>query len=107
MELPSAGLPFVSTRTRPARLKPMAARNPATPLPMARKSAAGRVGAAERSLGILASPGSLALNPTAGHAEGQVSVHAAHGEILLADQPEDGVTPFPERLLIGRALPLP
>src|SRR5881296_2030420 len=107
MELPSAGLPFVSTRTRPARLKPMAARNPATPLPMTRKSATGRVGVAGRRLGILPSPRSFALNPAASHAEGRVAVHAAHGESLMADQPEDGMAPFPERLFIVRALPLP
>src|SRR2546427_3641097 len=79
MELPSAGLPFVNTRTRPAQLKPMAARNPATPLPMTRKSAA-RVGVAARRRGILAPPRSFALNPAIGHAEGRVSVHAAHGK---------------------------
>src|SRR6266849_8374077 len=107
MELLSAGLPFVSTRTRPARLKPMAARNPATPLPMTRKSAAGRVGMAERRLGILASPRSFALNPAASHTKRRITVHAAHGESLMADQPEDGMAPLPERLLIGRALPLP
>src|SRR2546422_4506082 len=107
MELPSAGLPFVNTRTRPARLNPMAARNPATPLPMTRKSAAGRVGAAERRLGILAPPWSFALNPAIGHAEGRVPIHAAHGESLMADQPEDGMAPLPKRLLIGRAPPLP
>src|SRR5437899_8134627 len=107
MELLSAGLPFVSTRTRPARLKPMAARNPATPLPMTRKSAAGRVGMAERRLGILASPRSFALNPAASHTKRRIPVHAAHGKSLMADQPEDGMTPLPERLLIGRALPLP
>src|SRR5436309_14208156 len=106
MELPSAGLPFVNTRTRPFRLKPMAARNPATPLPMTRKSAA-RVGVAERRLGVPAPPRSFALNPAIGHAEGRVSVHAAHGKSLMADQPEDGMTPLPQRLLIGRALPLP
>src|SRR5437867_10488711 len=107
MELPSAGLPFVSTRTRPARLKPMAARNPATPLPMTRKSAAGRVGVAERRLGILASPRSFALNPAASHPKRWVSVHATHGERLMADQPEDGMAPLPVRLLIACALPLP
>src|SRR5216684_578590 len=107
MELLSAGLPFVSTRTRPARLKPMAARNPATPLPMTRKSAAGRVGMAERRLGILASPRSFALNPAASHTKRRIPVHAAHGESLMADQPEDGMAPLPERLLITRALPLP
>src|SRR5207244_10504077 len=102
----SAGLPFVSTRTRPARLKPMAARNPATPLPMTRKSATGRVGVAERRLGILPSPRSFALNPAASHAEGRVAVHAAHGESLMADQPEDGMAPFPERVFVARELPL-
>src|SRR5207302_11031367 len=107
MELPSAGLPFVNMRTRPAWLKPMAVRNPATPLPMTRKSAAGRVGMAERRLGILASPRSVALNPAIGHAEGRVPIHTAHGESLMADQPGDGMAPLPERLLIGRALPLP
>src|SRR5207244_10676217 len=107
MELLSAGLPFVSTRTRPARLKPMAARNPATPLPMTRKSAAGRVGMEERRLGILPSPRSFALNPAASHAKRRIPVHAAHGESLMTDQPEDGMAPLPERLLITRALPLP
>src|SRR5947209_10721518 len=107
MELLSAGLPFVSTRTRPARLKPMAARNPATPLPMTRKSAAGRVGMAERRLGILSSPRSFALNPAASHTKRRIPVHAAHGESLMADQPADAMAPLPERLLITRALPLP
>src|SRR5439155_1032183 len=107
MELPSAGLPFVSTSTRPARLKPMAARNPATPLPMTRKSAAGTVGVADRRLGILAPLRSFALNPATRHAKGRVPVHAAHGESLMADQPEDGMAPFPGRLLISGALPLP
>src|SRR5712691_11087546 len=99
MQLPSAGLPFVSIRTRPARLKPMAARNPATPLPMTRKSAAGRVSVADRRRGILAPPRSFALNPAAGHAKRRIPIHAAHGESLMADQPEDGMAPLPERLL--------
>src|SRR5207245_11016957 len=107
MELPSAGLPFVNTRTRPARFKPMAARNPATPLPMTRKSAAGRVGVGGRVRGILAPRRSFALNPATGHAEGRVPVHAAHGESLMANQPEDGMASLPERRLIGRARPLP
>src|SRR5437660_12682648 len=107
MELLSAGLPFVSTRTRPARLKPMAARNPATPLPMTRKSAAGRVGMEERRLGILPSPRSFALNPAASHAKRRIPVHDAHGESLMTDQPDDSMTPLPERLLITSALPVP
>src|SRR5256885_2296067 len=85
----------------------MAARNPATPLPMTRKWAAGRVGMAERRLGILSSPRSFALNPAASHTKRRIPVHAAHGESLMADQPEDGMAPLPERLLITRALPLP
>src|SRR5881296_428201 len=101
MELPSAGLPFVNTRTRPFRLKPMAARNPAPPLPITRKSAA-RVGVAERRRGILAPPRSVALNPANGHAEGRVSVHAAHGKSLITVRPEDGIAPLLQRLLSGR-----
>src|SRR5439155_3447830 len=46
-------------------------------------------------------------NPAASHTKRRITVHAAHGESLMADQPEDGMTPLPERLLIGRALPLP
>src|SRR3989441_11745614 len=99
--------PCVSRGPRRPRLNPRAARNPATPLPMTRKSAAGRVGMAERRLGILASPRSFALNPAASHTKRRIPVHAAHGESLMADQPEDGMAPLPERLLIGRALPLP
>src|SRR2546427_10220120 len=101
MELLSAGLPFVSTRTRPARLKPMAARNPATPLPLTRKSAPGRVGMAERRLGILASPRSFALTPAASHTQRRSPVHAAHGERLMPDQPEEGRPPPPDRLLVN------
>src|SRR3989442_14324594 len=85
----------------------MAPRIPATPLPMTRKSAAGRVGMAERRLGILASPRSFALNPAASHPKRRIPVHAAHGGRLMAAQPEDGMAPLPERLLITRALPLP
>src|SRR2546427_7061934 len=107
MDLFAPDPPFVSTRPRPPGLNPMPPRNPATPLPMTRKSAAGRVGMAERRLGILASPRSFALNPAASHTKRRIPVHAAHGESLMADQPEDGMAPLPERLLITRALPLP
>src|SRR2546428_13538996 len=97
MELPSAGLPFVNTRKRPARLNPMAARNPATPLPMTRKSAAGRVGAADRRRALLPPPRSFTLNPAIGHAEGRVSLHARHGKSHSAARPEAGLTPPPGR----------
>src|SRR5207245_10658558 len=100
MELLSAGLPFVSTRTRPARLKPMAARNPATPLPMTRKSAAGRVGMAERRLGILASPRSFALNPAASHTKRRIPVHVAYGVSLMSVQQQNDMALLSDRLLL-------
>src|SRR5438128_12068325 len=105
MELPSAGLPFVNISTRPARLKPMAARRPATPLPISRKSTDGSTSRVRLPI-ILAPARPLMLYPSSGHPKGNVAVHRAQGEILVAHEFQNRVAPLPERLIFIPFLPL-
>src|SRR5436853_3733662 len=109
MELPSAGPPLVRIRTRPLRLNPTAARRPATPLPMTRKSTADVVQPARaRSAMIrLLRRRLVAGKPPGGHSKRIVAIDAAHGEILVAHQAKNRMASLPDRLIIGLPLPLP
>src|SRR2546422_8458270 len=109
MELPSAGPPLVRIRTRPLRLNPTAARRPATPLPMTRKSTADvvRPARARGAMIHLSRRRLVAGKPPGGYSKRIVAIDAAHGEIFVAHETKNHITSLADRLIVGLPLPLP
>src|SRR5438552_4520718 len=109
MELPSAGPPLVRIRTRPRRLNPTAARRPATPLPMTRKSTTDVVQPGCARGAMIRLPGGRLVDgkPPGRHAKRIVAVDATHGEILVAHQAKNRMASLANRLIICLPLPLP